>query len=174
MTTRTASPDDVPAITAIYADAVAHGTATFDVEPPSAAHMGVRLRELSSGGFPYLVEERGGAVVGYAYAAPFRMRAAYASTVEDSVYVAKSSRGAGVGATLLRTLIEACERLDFRAMLALIGDSGSAASIALHASCGFVPAGALRGVGHKHGRWLDVVLMERALGAGARSAPSRT
>ena len=79
-----------------------------------------------------------------------------------------------MGATLLRTLVVACERLDFRAMLALIGDSGSAASIALHASCGFVPAGVLRGVGHKHGRWLDVVLMERALGAGARSAPSRT
>lgn len=173
MTTRAATAKDVPALTAIYADAVAHGTATFDVVPPTAARMDERRVELTQGGYPYLVAERAGQVVGYAYAAPFRLRAAYASTVEDSVYIAKSCQGQGVGKELLAALLAACEALDFRAMLALIGDSSSAASIALHSSCGFVHAGVLRGVGFKHGRWLDVVLMERGLGPGAGADPTR-
>lgn len=173
MTTRAATARDVPALTAIYADAVAHGTATFDVEPPTVARMDERRLELEVGGFPYLVAERAGQVVGYAYAAPFRLRAAYASTVEDSVYIASSARGQGVGKELLLALLGACEPLGFRAMLALIGDSASAASIALHTSCGFTRAGVLRGVGYKHRRWLDVVLMERALGPGTGAVPTR-
>jgi phosphinothricin acetyltransferase len=173
MRTRPATLDDAPAITAIYAEAVLHGTATFDVEPPTADAIRARLEELTVGGYPYLVAERDAQVVGYAYAAPFRLRAAYASTVEDSVYIADSARGAGVGKVLLQALLAACEALGFRAMLALIGDSGSAASIGLHSACGFAHAGVLRGVGFKQERWLDVVLMERRLGLGAAVPPTR-
>lgn len=168
---RAAAPADVAAITAIYAEAVRHGTATFDLEPPSQAAMGARLAELTAAELPYLVAERAGQILGYAYAAPFRLRAAYASTVEDSVYIARDARGSGVGRRLLEALIVACESLDLRAMLALIGDAGSEASIALHARCGFVHAGVLGAVGYKHGQWRDVVLMQRALGPGASTPP---
>lgn len=171
MFVRAATLADVPTLTAIYADAVAHGTATFDVDPPREADLARRLAELD--GFPYLVAERAGAVVGYAYAAPFRLRRAYASTVEDSVYIAREARGTGVGRRLLGALIQACEQQDHRAMVALIGDAASTASIALHTACGFTRAGVLTGVGYKHGRWLDVVLMERRLGPGPDLPPTR-
>ena len=170
---RPARAGDIPGITRIYAAAVLHGTATFDVVPPADATMAQKLNELAAGGFPYLVAERDGGLAGYAYAGPFRLREAYASTVEDSVYIAEDARGIGVGKLLLRELVSACTALGFRSMLALIGDSGSAASIGLHRACHFDPAGVLRGVGYKHGRWLDVVLMERALGPGTSASPTR-
>lgn len=170
---RPATAADVPAITAIYADAVLHGTATFDIVPPAAAELARRLRDLQSGGFPYLVADDGGRVAGYAYAAPFRLRAAYDSTVEDSVYIAPESRGAGAGRALLTELVASCEALGFRSMVALIGDSASAASIGLHAALGFTRAGTLCAVGYKHDRWLDVVLMQRRLGLGASVPPTR-
>ena len=170
---RPATFTDVPAITAIYADAVLHGTATFDTVPPAEADLARRLAELQAGGYPYVVAERDGHVAGYAYAAPFRLRAAYDSTVEDSVYIAPDARGAGVGRALLTELVSTCEGLGFRAMLALIGDSASAASIGLHAALGFTRVGAFSGVGYKHERWLDVVLMERRLGLGTTTPPTR-
>ena len=171
MLVRPAALTDLPAITAIYADAVAHGTATFDVDPPEPGDLRRRFEELR--GFPYLVAERDGRVLGYAYAAPFRLRRAYASTVEDSVYLAPDARGRGIGRQLLESLIVASEADGHRAMVALIGDSESASSIGLHAACGFTKAGVLRSVGFKHGRWLDVVLMERRLGAFDTQPPTR-
>ncbi len=172
-TVRTANVTDVPAISAIYTDAVLRGTATFDTVPPAVADLARRLAELQAGAFPYLVAEHAGRLLGYAYAAPFRLRAAYDSTVEDSVYVAPSAQGTGVGRALLTELITRCEALGFRAMLALIGDSASSASIGLHTALGFERVGVLTAVGYKHGRWLDVVLLERALGLGASAPPTR-
>lgn len=172
-TLRAASLADVPAIRAIYTDAVLHGTATFDTVPPAEADLARRLTELQAGAFPYLVAEHAGHLLGYAYAAPFRLRAAYDSTVEDSVYIAPGARGSGVGRALLTELVGRCEELGFRAMLALIGDSASAASIGLHAALGFVQVGVLSAVGYKQQRWLDVVLMERSLGVAASAPPTR-
>lgn len=170
---RPATATDMPAVTAIYADAVLHGTATFDTVPPAEVELARRLGELQADGFPYLVADDGGRVAGYAYAAPFRLRAAYDSTVEDSVYIARGYRGAGAGRALLTELVASCEGLGFRSMLALIGDSASAASIGLHTALGFTRAGTLSAVGYKHDRWLDVVLMERRLGLGASAPPTR-
>jgi len=169
---RRATPSDALAIHAIYEHAVRYGTATFDVEAPSPAAIASRLVELVDAGFPYLVAVQDGAILGFAYAAPFRLRAAYASTLEDSVYIAPSAQGLGVGRLLLEALVRTCEAAGYRSLLALIGDSASAASIGLHAACGFTPAGTLHAVGFKHGRWLDVVLMERALGAAATTPPT--
>jgi phosphinothricin acetyltransferase len=164
---------DLPAITAIYAHAVRHGTASFELEPPSADDMARRRQALLEGSFPYLVAEQDGAVQGYAYAGPYRPRPAYRSTVEDSVYVAPDAQGRGVGRELLGRLIAACEALDFRLMVAVIGDEASAGSIRLHESLGFVRAGVIPGIGFKHGRWLATVLMQRSLGPGAGKPPTR-
>ena len=171
---RPATEADIPAIAAIYAEAVRNGTATFETEPPSEAEMGRRLAEIVGAGFPYLVAEHGGRVAGYAYAGPYHPRPAYRSTVEDSVYVAPDARGLGLGRALLAAVIAACERIDCRVMVAVIADTGSPASVALHTGLGFVPAGRLRAVGHKHGRWLDTVLMQRRLGPGDDAPPTRT
>ena len=162
---------DVPALTAIYADAVNHGTASFELEPPTEGEMRRRRAALIEGGYPYLVAERGGIVVGYAYAGAYRTRPAYRSTVEDSVYVAQPAQGQGVGRTLLSALIEAAEARDFRLMVAVIGDKASIASIRLHEAAGFRPVGVLDPVGYKHGRWLATVLMQRVLGRGAATPP---
>jgi L-amino acid N-acyltransferase YncA len=167
---RAATEADLTAITAIYGAAVSGSTASFETEPPSLAEMTRRFAVLRDGGFPYLVAVRDGAVAGYAYAGPYHQRAAYRSTVEDSIYVAQTVRGAGIGRRLLAALIAECERIDCRTMVAVIADSGSPASAALHAALGFTPVGTLAGVGYKHGRWLDVTLMQRPLGP-ARSAP---
>jgi L-amino acid N-acyltransferase YncA len=162
---------DVSALTVIYADAVIHGTASFELEPPSEGEMRRRRAALLEGGYPYLVAERGGIVVGYAYAGAYRTRPAYRLTVEDSVYVAQSAQGQGIGRTLLSALIKAAEARDFRLMIAVIGDKASSASIRLHEKAGFRPAGVLEPVGYKHGRWLATVLMQRVLGAGAATPP---
>ena len=169
---RAASQADISAITRIYADAVEHGTASFELEPPSEAEMARRMQELTNIGFPYLAADVDGTLAGYAYAGPYRSRPAYRFTVENSVYVAPEAQGRGVGRALLKALIEAAERSGYRQMIAVIGDSGQTASIALHAALGFAYVGTLPHVGFKFGRWLDTVLMQRSLGSGSTSAPA--
>ena len=168
---RPATPADIPAITRIYAHAVDHGTASFELAPPDESDMARRMRELLAGDFPYLAAEADGAIVGYAYAAAYRARPAYRFTVEDSVYVAPDALGRGVGRVLLTALIEAAGGRGYRQMIAVIGDSENTASVALHAALGFAHIGTLPNVGYKFGRWLDTVLMQRPLGFGAMIEP---
>jgi phosphinothricin acetyltransferase len=168
---RPAERADIPAIAAIYAHAVATGTASFELEPPDGPEMARRQRTLLDGGYPYLVAERDGAIAGYAYAGPYRSRPAYRWTVEDSIYVAPQSHRRGIGRMLLDRLIGDCEARDFRQMIAVIGDSQQASSIALHRAVGFRLIGTVEAVGFKFGRWLDTVLMQRPLGSGASMAP---
>ena len=170
---RPSSEADLDTITAIYAHAVTHGTASFELDPPSKAEMVRRRAAILEGGYPYFVAEKDGAVLGYAYAGAYRTRPAYRSTVEDSIYVAPSAQGQGVGRLLLAALIEECEIRDFRLMVAVIGDEESKGSIGLHRSMGFEPVGILKGIGYKHGRWLSTVLMQRALGRGMQEPPTR-
>ena len=169
---RPAKTADIPAITRIYAHAVEHGTASFELTPPDATEMARRMRDLMGKGFPYLVAEIDGVLVGYAYAGPFRSRPAYRLTVENSVYIAPATHRRGIGRALLAALIEAAQANGFRQMIAVIGDSTKqAASIGLHEAAGFRHVGVLEDVGFKHGRWLDSVLMQRALGPGASTEP---
>ncbi len=168
---RSCTSADLSAITRIYADAVTNGTASFELEPPTEQDMASRRSALVEGGFPYLVAERGGAVLGYAYAGPYRTRPAYRFTVEDSVYVARSAQGQGVGRALLAALIEAAEERGFRLMVAVIGDKASTGSIRLHESLGFSPVGGLEPIGYKPGRWRASVWMHRVLGDGAATPP---
>ena len=170
---RPSSESDLEAVTAIYAHAVKHGTASFELDPPDRAEMARRRAAILDGGYPYLVAEQDGAILGYAYAGAYRTRPAYRSTVEDSIYVAPSVQGRGVGRLLLTALIEACEARDFRLMVAVIGDEDSKGSIGLHRSLGFEPVGILKGIGYKHGRWLSTVLMQRPLGRGTGEPPTR-
>jgi L-amino acid N-acyltransferase YncA len=168
---RPATPADIPTITGIYAHAVEHGTASFELTAPDEAEMGKRMQALLDGTFPYIVAEIDGAVVGYAYASLYRTRPAYRFTVEDSVYVAPDMQRRGVGKALLMTLIERCTALGYRQMIAVIGDSDQAGSIGLHEACGFEHAGNLKDIGYKFDRWLDTPFMQRALGPGASTAP---
>ena len=168
---RPARTSDIPAITRIYAHAVAHGTASFELTAPDETEMRRRMQALLDGKFPYIVAEIDGALAGYAYASLYRTRPAYRFTVEDSVYVAPDMHRRGIGKVLLERLIEACTALGFRQMIAVIGDSNQAASIGVHRACGFEDAGNLRAIGWKFGRWLDTPLMQRALGQGATSDP---
>lgn len=168
---RPATPADIPAITAIYADAVTGGTASFELTPPDEAEMARRMGDLLDRGFPYLAAELGGQLAGYAYAGLYRTRPAYRFTVEDSVYIAPAQQGRGVGRALLTALITESEARGFRQMIAVIGDSEQAASIALHAATGFYVVGTFRHVGFKFGRWLDTVLMQRPLGKGSTAPP---
>jgi L-amino acid N-acyltransferase YncA len=163
---RATEPADIAAITRIYAHAVRFGTASFEIEPPDEAEMAHRQRALTGGGFPYLVAESDGAVLGYAYAGPYRPRPAYRFSVENSVYVAPEAHRRGVGRALLERLIAEAQARGFRQMIAVIGDSDQAASIALHRAAGFRFVGTIAAVGFKHGRWLDSVLMQRELGSG--------
>jgi L-amino acid N-acyltransferase YncA len=168
---RPAALDDLPAITRIYADAVRHGTASFELEPPDEAEMRRRMAALLDGGFPYLVYEADGIVRGYAYAGAYRPRRAYRFSVEDSIYVDAAAQRRGIGRALLDRLVREAEARGFRQMIAVIGDSAQEPSIALHRAAGFHHVGTLEAVGFKFGRWLDTVLMQRALGPGAATPP---
>jgi L-amino acid N-acyltransferase YncA len=168
---RPAAATDLTAITRIYADAVRHGTASFEIDPPDQDDMTRRFEDLRDGGFPYLVAEIAGAVAGYAYAGPYRARPAYRFTVEDSIYVAADRQRRGIGRMLLARLIAETGQRGFRQMIAVIGDSDQPASIALHAAAGFRIIGTLAAVGFKFDRWLDSVLMQRGLGNGATTDP---
>lgn len=167
---RPSTVDDGDAITAIYAHAVHHGTGTFELEAPDAAEMARRRAAVLEQGLPWLVAVRGGTVLGYAYAAPFRPRRAYRYCLEDSIYLAEGARGQGVGRLLLAELMARCQARGARQMLAVIGDADNAGSIGVHRALGFEPTGVLQAAGWKFGRWLDVVLMQRALGEGAATA----
>jgi L-amino acid N-acyltransferase YncA len=168
---RPAADTDIPAITTIYAHAVRHGTATFEIDPPDEGEMASRFRALADAGFPYLVAEHDGAVCGYAYAGLYRTRVAYRNTLEDSIYIAPEFHGRGIGRALIDRLLSESTERGFRQMIAVIGDSGQIASIALHRAAGFRMVGTFEAVGFKFDRWLDTVLMQRPLGPGAATAP---
>jgi L-amino acid N-acyltransferase YncA len=162
---------DLTAVTAIYRHAVLSGTGTFELDPPDEAEMAARHARLTGQNYPYLVACAGGDVLGYAYAGPYRDRPAYRFLTEDSIYVREGCQGGGIGAALIGRLIEECVAWGFRQMVAVIGDSGNTGSIRLHEKAGFAPSGVLIAAGWKGGRWLDVVLMQRALGPGATKPP---
>ncbi len=168
---RPATPADIPAITAIYAHAVRHGTASFEIEPPDEPEMARRQKALLDGGFPYLVAEEGDLIAGYAYAGLYRTRPAYRWSVEDSIYVDPKAQRRGAGRMLLNRLIGESEQRGFRQMIAVIGDSAQTASIELHRAAGFRLIGAIQNVGYKFDRWLDTILMQRDLGPGATTHP---
>jgi L-amino acid N-acyltransferase YncA len=168
---RVARSGDIPAITAIYADAVKYGTASFELEPPDETEMARRQNALLAKRFPYLIAEQSGGVAGYAYAGPYRDRHAYDWCVEDSIYIAPQFHRQGIGRLLLMRLIAESEACGFRQMLGVIGDSANTASVAVHAACGFRLIGNFQSIGFKHGRWLDTVLMQRSLGSGDASPP---
>lgn len=169
---RAATPADVPAVTAIYAHAVNTGCASFELAPPDESEMAARLVHITEAGFPWLVAEADGRILGYAYCGTYRTRPAYRFTVENAIYVAPDAHRRGIGRLLIAAVIEKATALGHRQMIAVIGDSANAASIALHTAAGFTPAGVLRAVGWKHGRWLDSVLMQRPLGRADTSAPA--
>ena len=171
VTIRPATAADAPALAAIYGHHCLHGFGTFEEVPPTAGEMAARLAAVAGRGLPYLVAEVDGAVAGFAYAGPFRPRAAYRYTVEDSVYIAPDRQGQGVGKALLAEVIAACEALGLRQMVAVIGDSANAGSIGLHRSLGFAHQGVGRSFGYKFGRWVDIVWMQRPLNGGAASEP---
>jgi L-amino acid N-acyltransferase YncA len=168
---RPSTAGDIAAITAIYAGAVIHGTASFEIEPPDQAEMARRQQSLLANGYPYLVAEAAGVIAGYAYAGPYRARPAYRWTVENSIYIAPRFQRRGIGLVLLKRLIAEAEQRGFRQMIAVIGDSAQIPSIALHAAAGFEAVGTLRAVGFKHGKWLDTPLMQIALGKGDATPP---
>ncbi len=172
MIVRASTEDDAAALAAIYGHHVLHGFGTFEEVPPSVEDMAGRRRAIVERGLPYLVAEEAGAVLGFAYAGPFRPRAAYRYTVEDSVYIAPDAMGRGVGRAVLSEVLKACEAFGMRQVVAVIGDSGNAGSIGLHTALGFEPAGVGRGFGWKHGRWVDIVWMQKALNGGATSPPT--
>jgi L-amino acid N-acyltransferase YncA len=169
---RASTAADVPSITRIYAHAVLHGTGTFELEAPDEAEMGRRREDVIGKNLPWLVAERGTTVLGYAYANHFRPRRAYRFCLEDSIYLAPEAQGQGVGRALLAELLSQCEARGARQMLAVIGDSANAASVGVHRACGFTPCGQFDAAGWKFDRWLDVVLMQRALGPGAGTPAS--
>ncbi len=171
MLIRDSRDDDITAITAIYGHWVTHGLASFEYEAPPPAEMAQRRAAVLGAGYPYIVAEQRGRIIGYAYASSYRTRPAYRFAVENSVYVAPDAARGGAGRALLTALITRCEVAGFRLMVAVIGDSANAPSIGLHEACGFAHAGLLPGIGWKHGRWVDSVLMTRPLGVGAAAAP---
>jgi phosphinothricin acetyltransferase len=168
---RPCAEQDMRAVTEIYHHYVVHSPATFELVPPTYDEMLARYRKIMQGGFVYLVAELNGMVVGYAYVSTYRERPAYRFTVENSVYIRPGMERRGIGRRLLEALLAECENRPFRQVLAVIGDSANAASIRLHRSVGFEPAGTLRAVGYKFGRWLDCVLMQKHIGEGDRAPP---
>ena len=164
--------EDAAGIAAIYAHHVLHGTASYELEPPSADDTQGKIERITGRGWPFLVATEDGEVVGYAYAEQLRDRPAYRFTCENSIYVRADRMGRGIGKGLLTELCAAAEALGFRQMIAVIGGA-EPASVALHESCGFGMAGRLRSVGWKKGRSLDTLYMQRSLGEGAHGGPSR-
>ncbi|TCH99530.1 N-acetyltransferase family protein [Roseococcus sp. SYP-B2431] len=171
VTVRHVTDADMEAVAAIYGHYVLHGTATFETDPPSPAEMTRRRDALAAQGYPYLVAEREGVVLGYAYVSAYRPRPAYWNTVENSIYLRHDAGGMGVGKQLLRTLVETCEDLGYRQIIAMIGDSANIASLRLHLSLGFEKLGTLRSVGYKHGRWIDTICLQRSIGLGDSAPP---
>jgi phosphinothricin acetyltransferase len=168
---RPSTDADMPDITDIYAASVLQGTGTFELHPPDAAEMSRRRADVLVKGLPWLVAERGGVVLGYAYANHFRPRRAYRFCLEDSIYLAAGARGQGVGRLLLAELMARCEAAGARQMLAVIGDSANAGSVRLHQALGFEHSGVLKSSGWKFDRWLDVVMMQKSLGTGDSTPP---
>jgi phosphinothricin acetyltransferase len=168
---RLSREDDVPAIAAIYGYHVMHGVASFEEVVPTLEEIAHRRAEIVSRGLPYLVAERGGRVIGYCYAGLFRPRSGYRFTLEDSIYVDAAEVGRGVGRALLEPLLLQATELGYRQVVAVIGGRETIASIRLHEALGFSHAGVLPSVGFKFGRWIDIVLMQRALGQGAATLP---
>ena len=171
MIIRSYAEADLACVTAIYTESVLNGTGTFELDVPTLDQMRDRMTAPAKLGLPVLVAEIEGKVAGYAYAGPYRLRAAYRYLVEDSIYVSPDYRGRGVGMALLNALLAACERLGMRQMVAVIGDSSNTGSIALHAAAGFKPAGIFKAAGWKFDDWRDVVFMQKALGQGADTPP---
>lgn len=171
MLIRPSTPEDIPAIAEIYGWNVLHGTGTFELEPPDAAEMAQRRLAVLANGCPWLVAQVDGRVLGYAYANLFRPRRAYRFCLEDSIYLAPEATGRGMGRLLLAELMSRCEAAGARQMVAVIGDSDNAPSIGLHKAAGFQHTGLLKSSGWKHGRWRDVVIMQRALGTGDTDNP---
>ena len=171
---RASRDTDLAVITRIYGQAVLQGTGTFELEPPDADEMARRRADVLAKGLPWLVAERAGSVLGYAYANHFRPRRAYRFCLEDSIYIDPAARGHGVGRVLLAELMAQCEARGARQMLAVIGDTANAGSVGVHRACGFEPAGLFKAAGWKLERWLDVVLMQRSLGQGDTCAPGDT
>lgn len=168
-TIRPSQPQDIPAITAIYAHHVLHGTGTFEVDPPSEGDMGSRREDILSKGLPYLVAVDGANILGFAYCNWFKPRPAYRFSAEDSIYMAPNAQGLGLGRALLAELMMQAEKAGVRKLIAVIGDSANAGSIGLHRSVGFAHVGTLKSCGWKFDRWLDVVMMDKALGLGDSS-----
>ncbi|KRE34602.1 acetyltransferase [Mycobacterium sp. Soil538] len=160
---RAATSADIGAVADIYGHYVRSGVATFEVDPPTCEELASRFGTVTAGGLPYLVAEIDGHVAGYAYCAPWKTRPAYRFTVEDSVYVAPHAIGRGVGGALLDALLEHCASAGIRQVIAVIVDSDPTGSLNLHRRRGFADAGRLSAVGFKHGRWLDTILLQRAL-----------
>lgn len=170
-TIRDATSDDISEITAIYRESVLHGTASYEIAPPEEAEMTDRFAAITQKGYPYIAAiGEDSHLLGYAYASAFRTRPAYRWLVEDSIYLAPSAQGRGIGKALLKELIVRCEALGFRQMLAVIGGA-SPASIAVHRSLGFELSATLKGTGFKHGKWLDTAMMQIALGDGTETPP---
>ena len=168
---RPALESDMPAVQEIYSHYVRLTTASFEEEPPTVAEMTARWQRVQSRGLPYLVAVKGNKVTGYAYAAPFRERSGYRYTIEDSIYVAEGFVGRNIGHALLTELVDRCTALGFRQMVAVIGDSTNASSLAIHSRHGFFVVGALSSTCFKFGRWVDAVLMQRILGEGDTTIP---
>lgn len=169
---REATESDVASITALYADEVRERVATYEYDVPDEAEMLRRLRDITAAGYPYIVAEVDGEFAGYAYASSYRSRIGYRWTVEDTVYIEPRFQGRGIGRQLLQALVEACEARGYRQMIAVIGEPANGASVALHEKLGFRTVGVFQGLGRKHGRWLDTVQMQRALGSGDADAPT--
>jgi L-amino acid N-acyltransferase YncA len=170
-TIRPSTDADIPHITAIYRHHVLHGTGTFEIDPPSETDMAARRSDVLGKGLPWLVAEQDGRVLGFAYANWFKPRPAYRFSAEDSIYMAEDARGMGLGRKLLAELAAQAEAAGVRKLLAVIGDSANAGSIGVHRALGFTEVGVMRSVGWKFGAWRDIVLMEKALGAGDTTSP---
>ena len=171
---RPSTEQDLPAITRIYGHHVLHGTGTFETTPPTLEEMTARRADVLSKGLPWLVVEEAGQLLGFAYGNWFKPRPAYRFSVEDSIYLAPEAAGKGLGRALLAELLTTLERSGIRKVMAVIGDSDNAGSIGVHKALGFEQVGVVRACGWKFGRWLDIVMMQRAIGEGDRTPPETT